>query len=207
MKVGKVVLAMPAAMFVGIRINSTRTPKMACVKKSKKHAGHNLTMAVFNPITGAKRRRPRRYLPRKKRSLASSPASEMLSVEALEAFEIFMAGARLHLAFLSLLAVSGLDISNLEMSRLCSLLLLGGSYLFSSAMEMLLLDSALMDLSEEEIEGAGYRKELVGITLDSFENDDDCEDKTQFTKAGIQSLLSHLPLGEFTSALRCLLVT
>ena len=69
--------------------------------------------------------------------------------------------------------------------------------MFSSAMEMLRLDSQLMDLEEDEVACAGYRKVLVGITLNSYANDDECEDKTRFTKGGIRTLLAQLPTDEY----------
>ena len=124
-------------------------------------------MVEINAITGKRRRRPRRQLPRKKRAtMASTVACEMYAQEAMMAFNIFMAGARLHLAFLSLMLVSQIDLQQPEVSALYGTVLLGGSYLFSCAMNMLKLDSALMDLSEEEVENAGYDTPLVGITLD-----------------------------------------
>lgn len=179
--------------------NLCRCEAGACAEnKSNNDEGDSSRMPVFNAMTGAKRRRPRRNLPRKKRSLASTPASEMFSREAMEAFDVFMAGARLHLAFLSVLIATDSNLDNPGVVALCSTVSLGGSFMFSSAMKMVTLDSELMDLTEEEIANAGYRNPLVGITLDSFHNDDDCEDKTRFTKDGMRSLLNALPLGLHT---------
>ena len=70
--------------------------------------------------------------------------------------------------------------------------------MFSSAMEMLRLDSQLMDLEEDEVACADYRKVLVGITLDSYANDDECEDTKRFTKedANINLDPTDLPSGD-----------
>jgi hypothetical protein len=51
-----------------------------------------------------------------------------------------------------------------KLALLMSALIRGGSYCFACVVNMLLLDSSLMDLSEEDIDSAGYQKELVGIT-------------------------------------------
>jgi len=63
------------------------------------------------------------------------------------------------------------------------------------AIEMLRLDSELMDLSDEDIENAGYSKELVGITLDWFVNDDDCREQTRFTKDEIHKVVFSMKVG------------
>ena len=155
-------------------------------------------MAEVNAFTGMKRRKSVRNTTRKKRAtLSYTPASFMYSVQALEAFEIYMAGANMNLSFLSLLAVSHLDLSEDEKTAVFSFPLLGGHLCYTLAIEMLRLDSELMDLSDETIENAGYRKELVGITLDWFVNDDDCREQTRFTKGEIQLIVDSLPLGQF----------
>ena len=142
-------------------------------------------MVVYNAITGKRRRMPRNQLPRKKRySLASTVASRMYSNEALQAFEIFVVGARLHLAFLSfLLAIEVVQAPERnETSALISLVFICGSCYFRAALQMLSLDSALMDLTDEQVAAAGYTKALSGVTLDSFENADECHEKIWFTR-------------------------
>ena len=155
-------------------------------------------MAVVNAITGKRRRRPRRQLPRKKRAtMASTVACEMYAQEAMQAFDIFMAGARLHLAFLSLIFASGIDLDSPQTCAFYGTVLLGGSYLFSCAMNMLKLDSSLMDLSDEDVQNAGYETPLVGITLEFYENDDECQEKCRFSKADIKLILAALPCGKY----------
>jgi hypothetical protein len=154
-------------------------------------------MAVYSSITGKRRRVARRYLPRKKRaSMSSTPASQLYANQAMEQFEVYMTGVRLHMSFLSVLLAAGLA-NHPEMAAVFGSLLLGGSYLFSCAMSMVRLDSELMDLEEEDIENAGYYRPLQGIDLDTFENDDECEEKCRLPKHAIKQLLMSLPVGEY----------
>ena len=57
---------------------------------------------------------------------------------------------------------------------------------------MLAHDSKLLDLQEHNIENSGYNKELVDITLDSYINDDECENNTCFSKSEIITLMEFL---------------
>ena len=126
-------------------------------------------------------------------SLASTPALEMLAQEAIEAFNIYVAAARLHMTFPSLMVAGNLDFEAHKLMH--GAVLLAGSYLFSCAMKMPLLDSEIMDLTEEDITNSGYGKVLVGISPDTYENDDECEKTTRFSKKAIRSILCALPLG------------
>jgi hypothetical protein len=49
----------------------------------------------------------------------------------------------------------------------------------------------LLDLPDNG-HGGGFNKDLVNVTLDSFENDDECEAKTRFTKGAITTIIGAL---------------
>ena len=57
-----------------------------------------------------------------------------------------------------------------------------GSFFYSSAVQMLILESELLDLLNLDGD-IPFSKLLEGITLDSYENDNECESKTWFWKA------------------------
>ena len=61
-----------------------------------------------------------------------------------------------------------------------------------AAIKMLLLDAALMDLHDNDLNNSGFHKPLVDVTLDSFANDDECEAKTRFTKGAISTIIGAL---------------
>jgi hypothetical protein len=65
--------------------------------------------------------------------------------------------------------------------------LIGASTFLLSAIKLLILDSELLDLDDDHEENSGFNKELVDITLSSFENDDECEAKTWFKREAISS--------------------
>jgi hypothetical protein len=52
------------------------------------------------------------------------------------------------------------------------------------------VNSKLLDLDDDHV--GGYHKDLVDITLESFENDDECEAKTRFTKGAIATIIGAL---------------
>lgn len=142
-----------------------------------------------NAITGLKRRIPRRDLPRKKRcSLGSTPYGRLLSSQAMEAFYIYLAASDLNLSFLALLAASHVNLEESQLHALLTFLVVSAQYFFDLAIEMLAVDSAVMDITDEEFDRAGYRKELAGIGLDHYENDDQCEENSRFTKGQNLSL-------------------
>ena len=63
-----------------------------------------------------------------------------------------------------------------------------------SAINLLILDSQLLDLDADHEDNSGFNKELLDITLDSFDNDDECEAKTRFTKQAITTIVGSLNL-------------
>ena len=155
-------------------------------------------MVVINAVTGKRRRQKRRDLPRKKRNtLASTPAAEMFSKQAMENFHIYILTSRLYLVLLALFMATPLPFPMEPLRNIRVYLLAVTCHFFKKAVAMLRLDSELMDVSEEDEEDAGYRKQLEDITLDSYENDDECEDKTRFTKDAIRQIIDALELGEF----------
>jgi hypothetical protein len=99
-----------------------------------------------------------------------------------------MAASELNLSFLTLLAVAHVGLEDEVKHALLTFLFLSGHYFFSMAMEMLKLDSELMDLTEEDFENAGYHKELVGVSLDHYRNDDECQESTGFTREDLRTV-------------------
>jgi hypothetical protein len=70
------------------------------------------------------------------------------------------------------------------------------------AARMLRLDSELMDLRQEDLEDTGYNKPLVDITLASYENDDECENNTRFSKLEIMTMMHYLGFGDGSGYIR-----
>jgi hypothetical protein len=70
--------------------------------------------------------------------------------------------------------------------------LIGASTFLLSAIKLLILDSELLDLDDDHEENSGFNKELVDITLSSFENDDECEAKTRFKREAITTTIRAL---------------
>ena len=152
-------------------------------------------MAPINVLTGLTRRRARNKLPRKKRnSLAYSCTQKMLARDAMEAFETYMAATKVTLAaYVGLEADTTLtDDSFTDMKHF---LLASSACYFDCAKEMLKLDSALMDVPVEVEESADFLKKRKYVSLDSYCNDDECEDKTRFTNSEIQTIIDHLDFG------------
>jgi hypothetical protein len=74
-----------------------------------------VTMAVYNPITGLKRRMPWRLTPRKKRKTTSSTvAGWMIAEDAMDAFFVYMIGYKKALLYLVMLLGMGFDFSTTE---------------------------------------------------------------------------------------------
>ena len=46
-----------------------------------------------------------------------------------------------------------------------------------------------MDLWDEDLEDTGYNRPLQDITLDSYVNDDECENATRFSKLDIMTIM------------------
>lgn len=123
----------------------------------------------------------------------------MFSKQALDAFRVYVLTAQVHVSFLVVFMALPPNILDQYIFRqVQSYLIVVGCALFNMAISMLRLDSELMDVSEEEEEVAGFHKPLEDITLDSFDNDDECEDKTRFTKAAIRLICDALLIGEYT---------
>ena len=152
-------------------------------------------MVLFNVFTGLKRRRPVADLPRKKRaSLSSNVASRMEAQYAMEDHVVYMSAAQSGLTTVSVLLHSGaIDIEETE--QIIALILMGCCLFASCAVEMIKLDSALLDLPENANDEAGYRPELKELALDFYENDDQCREFTRFTKQQIRTILDDFDLG------------
>ena len=160
-------------------------------------------MAVINPITGLKRRMPRRLTPRKKRKTTSSTvAGRMIAEDAMEAYFIYMMGHKKALLYLVMLFAVGFDFSTPEGHYLKTFLLLAATSFAHKAVGMLRLDSEIMDLRDEDLEDCGYNKELVDITLAYYCNDDECENNTRFSKLEIMQLMHYLDFGDGNGYIR-----
>ena len=99
------------------------------------------------------------------------------------------------LTFAMVVMVTEGDNASKEKKELVSFLLLSAAYYATVAMEMVVLDSRLMDILPQEEVDAGYYMELQNITLDSYSGDDECSSKTRFNKASIRAIVEKLDLG------------
>ena len=150
---------------------------------------------VYNAVTGCKRKSSRWELPRKKRnSHASTVSGRMFANQAMKDYQHCMFLCQVHVVCLGILCrAQHINLQpNSDVFNFGRLLLIGAISFFVSATKLLLLDSELLDLQDDVIETGGFRKKLLDITLDSFENDDECEAKTQFTKAAILNMIGAL---------------
>jgi hypothetical protein len=146
----------------------------------------------FNAVTGLKRKAARRDLPRKKRSTQSSTiASRMYAEQAMDEYQCLIFGCHLHLVYFGIIC-NMLHLHDQHARKMAILLLISASTCYLSAIQLLILDSKLLDLDEDHDNNSGFHKELVDMTLDSFENDDDCEAKTRFTKEAITTIIGAL---------------
>jgi len=91
---------------------------------------------------------------------------------------------------------SELGLSPTDADTISTTILVGTVHCFISALKMLEVDSNLMDLSNETIENSGFLLQRRELGLHAFENDDECEDKTRFTKDQIRMLIEALDLPE-----------
>jgi hypothetical protein len=149
-------------------------------------------MVVFNSITGLKRKQPAYKLSRKKRwSHSSTVAGCMYSEDAIKKANLYITSTHQYVAYLAILSQHQYDPNARTLSLLCVLL---AAYFFSCAGRMLELDSDLMDITDDNQDNFGYHKPLVGVTLDSFRNNDESVDKTRFTKEDIRLIVDSLSL-------------
>jgi hypothetical protein len=156
-------------------------------------------MATFNAITGRKRKSPRRDLPRKKRSsLSSTVAGRMFAEQAMEDCRSFLLCAQSLLVYLGIIFNNpNIDLQTNQLARDFANLLLSTVLQFPlGAIEMMRLDSELLDLDDDHEDNSGFSMQIQEITLDSFANDDECEAKTRFTKEAITSIVNALHLPE-----------
>ena len=141
-------------------------------------------MAIYNAITGCKRRAARRDLPRKKRSSQASTITTRMNAEKVnEEFHFCMAASKMFLFYFQVLGehYNGDDV----LYDMAILLVIGICYHINAAILLLECDAELMDLQEEDLNDSGYCMPRVDVTLESFANDDECEAKTRFTKGAI----------------------
>jgi hypothetical protein len=160
-------------------------------------------MAVYNAITGLKRRMPRYLTSRKKRKTTSSTvAQRMFAEDAMNAYFSYMMGYKKALMFLLLLALMDCDLCSEQGEYIKKFFLLSASLFASKAVRMLRLDSELLDLRDVDLEDVGYNKPLVDITLASYTNDDECENNTRFSKGEIMSIMQYLDFGDGNGYIR-----
>jgi hypothetical protein len=79
-----------------------------------------------------------------------------------------------------------------QANEMLCFLLLCAQYFAALAMEMIRLDSLLMDASPEEEAAAGFYIPLNEVTLDSYSGDDECAAKTRFTKHQMRLIIDKL---------------
>ena len=160
-------------------------------------------MAVYNAITGLKRKQPRYLTSRKKRKTTSSTvAQRMYAKDAMDAFFTYMIGHKKCLCYIVLLTAMGFDFQTEQGKFLGNFLILAATVYAAKAARMLRLDSELLDLRDEDLEDTGYSKPLVDITLDYYCNDDECENNTCFSKLEIITLLHYLNFGDGNGFIR-----
>lgn len=147
-------------------------------------------MAVINALTGLKRKLTRYETQRNKRERGcSTVAARMYGQRAMEAFTYYLTGCYQSLILMVIsIARNEIDVGCL----LCCI----GAFFYTSAVQMCMLESYLLDFHNDE-DDVGFSKELARITLDSFENDNECESKTRFRKDHIRLLLQHSGLGDY----------
>jgi hypothetical protein len=127
-------------------------------------------MAVINPITGLKRRMPRRLTSRKKRKTTSSiVAGRMIVEDTMEAYFIYMMGHKKALLYLVMLFAIGFDFSTPEGHYLKTFLLLAATSSAHKTVGMLRLDSEIMDLRDEDPGDCGARTSDSRSVLTSHE--------------------------------------
>lgn len=153
-------------------------------------------MAVYNALTGLKRKLSRYETSRKRRATGSSTvASRMYAEQAMAAHEMCMIGCYHCLIMLVLVVGSNFNtVANRR--RFGRIILLMSIYYFQLAVHMLTLESNLLDLHNPE-DDVGYSLPLQNITLDSYVNDNECESNTRFKKGHIRELLAFLGFPEF----------
>jgi hypothetical protein len=148
---------------------------------------------TYNAITGLKRKAARRDLSRKKRATQSSTvASRRYAEQAMEQFHCYIFGCQLQLVSLGIICNTPQLQGNQQARAFAVMLFLGASIYYLSAIHCLVLDSRLLDLHDHDEANSGFSKELQDITLESFDNDDECEAKTRFTKEAITSIIGAL---------------
>ena len=141
-------------------------------------------MAPINVLTGLVRSRARNRLSQKKwNSLAYTCTEKLLARDAMQAFETYMIATKVCLtAYVALEADESLEEDD-SIRDLMSFLLASTATYYDSAKEMLKLNLALMDVPLNMEENAGFFKERVFVPLETYSNDDECQDKTRFTKS------------------------
>lgn len=152
-------------------------------------------MVIYNAVTGLRRRQDRSHTTRKKRnSLSSTVSSRLYGKQAIEAFSIYLEGTKQALTYTALMNSPFLTVKPEQRIKLQQAWLLSSADCYSKAARMLLLESELLDCSEEQYQNAGYKVPLKSIRLDDYQNNDECADKTRFTKEQITMILDKMEL-------------
>jgi hypothetical protein len=118
----------------------------------------------------------------------------MFAEQAIEACKEYMEGATMAITFALMVMV--IESGNEQTRKdIITFLLLSSRIFFMKALSKIDLDSRLLDLDPSvEEHGVGFHHALVDITLETFQNDDECQAKTRFTKEQIRNIIAKLEL-------------
>lgn len=83
-----------------------------------------------------------------------------------------------------------------DRKALAGLVLMRSMFFYCQAKKMLCLDSILMDINDDHWNAAGCSIPLEDITIDSYQNDDECAAKTRFNKGNLRTIIAKLELPE-----------
>lgn len=152
------------------------------------------TMAHADSINFLVRHRACNGLPGKKcNSLSHTCTEKLLACDAMKVLETHVAATKMsltaHVALEADEGAVGEEISELKNSPVGPTM--SG---FQSAKEMPNLDSALVDVPVEVEESAGFFVERQHIPTDTCIDDDECKDKTGFTKEETQTMLEFMEI-------------
>ena len=149
-------------------------------------------MAIYNAITGQRRREALVCLARKNRgTMSSTVAARMYAGFAMEAFNAYMHGAERGFRTLFLMMQNGNVPEHIIQYVMTTVI--GFAH---HAVEMIRLDSTLLDLPAGV--QSGYSKPLIDLTIDDyFVNDDQSREFTRFTKDQLHYLVADLNLLEY----------
>jgi DDE superfamily endonuclease len=151
-----------------------------------------MMMVSYNAFTGLRRREPKRNLSWKVRSTHSSTvAARMYGKAAMAAFRKYLKTAQQSLAMAGVLALQPIILQP-QLASLIDFLLSSSAHFFSSALRMVQLESDLLDMAPGSDTLPLFQNTLRSMTLDAYEDDNECMVKTRFTKEQIRIILEAL---------------